>query len=414
MLVFPNYKKSVVNIISSVKRFYRIQTEVPTIQKLDSKLNRMYKNVVLIVLCGVGENMLRGCLKPGDFLIRQMTDTVTAVCPSYSAVCDPSCITGLCPNEHGRLGQNMFFKELCRTVELSSNLDPYSGQPVSVANAADFLLPYENIFGEIADSIIGGVQPFSIAMPGVKIAENKSFHKTADNPARMFELIKKISETDQNTFTYVQWNEPEETAAKYGCSSEEIRGVLRDINDTLEGLSKSLTDTVFIITSNHGMTDISSEIMLNLQYDLLECLVMPPTFGGRAVNFFVKYDRRSDFERLFARDLSVEFLLMPRSEVLRRELFGNGRTNPRIYDFLGDYIAFAIGSSSLKFRALNEKHRAPAKAAGGGITTDEMSLPLCVAETKQTAKWKRPFYENIAPRSFDAKADGGKLPERND
>ena len=190
--------------------------------------------------------------------------------------------------------------------------------------------------------------------------------------------------------------------------------MLRDINDTLEGLSKSLTDTVFIITSNHGMTDISSEIMLNLQYDLLECLVMPPTFGGRAVNFFVKYDRRSDFERLFARDLSVEFLLMPRSEVLRRELFGNGRTNPRIYDFLGDYIAFAIGSSSLKFRALNEKHRAPAKAAGGGITTDEMSLPLCVAETKQTAKWKRPFYENIAPRSFDAKADGGKLPERND
>ena len=69
----------------------------------------------------------------------------------------------------------MFFKEFCRTAELSSNLDPYAEQPVSVSNAADFILPYENIFGEIAGSIIGAVQPFSIAMPGVKIAENKSY-----------------------------------------------------------------------------------------------------------------------------------------------------------------------------------------------------------------------------------------------
>lgn len=414
MLVFPNYKKSVVNIVSSVKRFYRIQSSVPTIQKLDMQLNKMYKNIVLIVLCGVGENMLRGCLKPTDFLISQMTDTVTSVCPSYPAVCDISCVTGLCPNEHGRLGQNMFFKELCRTVELSTNLDPYSGQSVSVANAADFLLPYENFFGEIADSIIGGVQPFSIAMPGVKIAENKSYHKIADNPARMFELIKKISETDQNTFTYVQWNEPEEAASKYGCGSSEIKGVLRDINDTLEGLADTLTDTVFIITSNHGMTDISGEIMLNLRYELWDCLVIPPTFGGRAVNFFVKNDRRSDFERIFERELSGEFLLMSRAEILRRELFGNGRTNSRIYDFLGDYTAFAIGGSSIKFRALNEKHRIALKAAGGGITTDEMILPLCVAETKQTNKWKRPFYENITPRSFDERSDGGRRPERND
>ena len=185
MLVFPNYNKCPVNVTASVKKFYRLPVNVPTIEKLDTELNKMYKNVVLIVLCGAGENMLRDSLKPSDILIKKMTEQLTSVCPSYPAAAETSCISGLYPNEHCRLGQTMFFKEFCRTVELSSNLDPYAEQPVSSANAADFILPYENIFGDIAGSIIGAVQPFSIAMPKVKIAENKSYHKLAEDPKRM-------------------------------------------------------------------------------------------------------------------------------------------------------------------------------------------------------------------------------------
>ena len=69
MLIFPNYKKCIVNIIASIKKYYRIPTAVPTIQKLDNELNRMYKNVVLIVLCGVGENMMKVALKTSDSLV---------------------------------------------------------------------------------------------------------------------------------------------------------------------------------------------------------------------------------------------------------------------------------------------------------------------------------------------------------
>ena len=404
MLVFPNYNKCPVNVTASVKKFYRLPVNVPTIEKLDTELNKMYKNVVLIVLCGAGENMLRDSLKPSDILIKKMIEQLTSVCPSYPAAAETSCISGLYPNEHCRLGQTMFFKEFCRTVELSSNLDPYAEQPVSSANAADFILPYENIFGDIAGSIIGAVQPFSIAMPNVKIVENKSYHKVAEDPKRMFELIKKIAETDQNTFTYVQWNAPRDAAAKFGCKSDEVKKIIRDINDTVNGLSKSMTDTLIIVTSAYGMTDISSEIMLNLKYDLCDCLIMPPVFGGRAVDFYVRADCRTDFEKLFARDLSEDFHLMSRSELIRREIFGCGKTNKRLYDFVGDYVAFAMGDKSLAFRALNQKHKAPEKAGSGGITSDEMCLPLCIIPTKQTSRWKRPFTENIAPMSFDTGA----------
>lgn len=401
MLVFPNYKKSIVNAAASIKKYYRIPTNVPTIASLDSALDSIYKNVVFIVLCGVGENMLRDALGFRSMLVKKMTDQITSVCPACPANTDVSLLSGTYPNEHGRLGQTLFFKEFCRSVELSTNLDPYSGQSVSMTNAADFILPFENFFGDIADSIIGGVQPFSISAPGSKITENKSYHKTADNPKRMFELIKKIAETDQNTFTYVKWTAPRDAAAAYGCRSSEVKDILNDINDTIEGLSRSLTDTVFIVTSDHGMTDISSDIMLNLKYDLFDCLIMPPSFCKRAVNFFVKADRRSDFERIFISELGNDFLLMSRNDIIAKQLFGGGRTNPKVMDFLGDYIAFGIGDKAISFRALSEKHRPADKASYGGITTDEMCLPLTVITTKQTDKWKRPFYENIAPVSFD-------------
>ncbi|MCM1578858.1 MAG: alkaline phosphatase family protein [Ruminococcus sp.] len=405
MLVYPNYKKSVINVIASIRKFYRIGTNVPTLPELDKVLRRMYKNVVLIILGGAGENMLKDCLLPGDTVMENMSGYVTSVCPCCPAAAEVSCLTGLSPSQHGRLGQTMFFKELCRTVELSSNLDPYAGQPVAFANIADFVIPYENIFGEIADSIIGGVQPFSIAPKGVKIAENKSYHKIAESPTRMFDLIDKIADTDQNTFTFVLWDAPAKAAAKYGCKSDEVRRIVKDIADTVGGLSRTLTDTVFILTSSYGMTDITEEYMLNSYPAIGDCLVMPPTFGVRAVNFFVKYDRRSDFERLFTEEFSDDFILMSRSEILRKELLGTGRHTAKVYDFLGDYTAFAISDKSLRFRALNEKHRPADKAAFGGFTSDEMCMPLSVIATKQTSKWKRPFIENISPASGGAAAD---------
>ncbi|MGN0665091.1 MAG: alkaline phosphatase family protein [Huintestinicola sp.] len=400
MLVYPNSKRSIVNVISSIKRYYRIpagQFTPPSLSTLDNELNKLYKNIVLFVISGVGENMLRSVLKPSDILVRGMIDSVTSVCPSTAAASRLSCLTGEFPAEHGRLGQMMFFKEFCRTVELESNLDPYSGQPVAASNAADFVLPYENIFGSIADSIIGNVQPFTIAMPGVKITENKSFHKVADTPLRMFELIIKIALTDQNTFTYVEWGDVRNAAVKYGCGSEEVKEKLRDLNDTIAGLEKRMTDTLFIVTSDHGMTDVSEEILLNLNYDLCDCLIMPPTFSRRAVNFFVKSDRKTDFERIFAENYSGDFLLLSRSDILRKELFGTGKYNPKVYDFLGDYAAFGISDKSMRFRTLTEKHRSHDKAMCGGITSDEMAIPLSVIKTKQTAKWKTAFTENITP-----------------
>lgn len=397
MLAMPDYKHSIINVAASIKKYYRIPTNIPTIEKLDLALNRMYKNVVLILIGGMGENLLRDSLLPSDFLISAISDTITSICPSLPAVASVSSITGLSPNRHCRLGQTLFFKEFCRMIELETNLDPCCSQLVTAVNAADFVIPYKSYFDEIANSIIGNVQPFSISMKGTTIPENKSFHKTAESSEKMSELIAKICATDQNTFTYVQWNELRIAAAAHGSRSAEVRDILRNINNMLKELSKRLKDTLVIVASDHGVTDISEEISLNSNYALCDCLIMPPSFGSRAVNFFVKPDMKNEFERIFKESYREDFLLMSRSEILRKEILGTGKPDKKVYDFLGDFTAFAFSDKSMHFRTLSEKHKARAKAGSGGITTDEMILPLIILQTGRTLNGRYPFTQNITP-----------------
>ena len=58
MLVYPNYDKCLLNVISSIRRYYRTPIEYKTLPVLDKELDRGYKNVVLIVMDGMGASVV--------------------------------------------------------------------------------------------------------------------------------------------------------------------------------------------------------------------------------------------------------------------------------------------------------------------------------------------------------------------
>ena len=195
MLSYPDYTRCPVNIISSIRKYYREPNVYPTLPKLDAHLSKFYKNIVLIVLDGMGTDMMERNLSPISFLRRNFTENLTSVFPSTTAAAMTSYYTGLSPNEHGWLGWSLFFKEFCRTIDIFTNLDSYTKTPVASANAAEFVMPYETIYRDIANSIIGDVQPFTITNEKVTIAEKGNIHKTADTFERVCELIKMICQT---------------------------------------------------------------------------------------------------------------------------------------------------------------------------------------------------------------------------
>ena len=58
MLSYPDYTRCPVNVISSILKFYRINSSYPTLPLLDKELDKFYKNVVLVVLDGMGTAMM--------------------------------------------------------------------------------------------------------------------------------------------------------------------------------------------------------------------------------------------------------------------------------------------------------------------------------------------------------------------
>lgn len=389
MLSYPDYTRCPVNIISSIRKYYREPIVYPTLPRLDAHLTKFCKNIVLIVLGGMGTDMMERNLSPMSFLRRNFTENLTSVFPSTTAAAITSYYTGLSPNEHGWLGQSLFFKEFCRTVDIFTNLDSYTKTPVASANAAEFVMPYETIYRDIADSIIGDVQPFTIANEKVNIAEKGNIHKTADTFERVCELIKMICMTNQNTFTYVQWNSPDDIAHKDGVTGEKTAAALKSINKQLEVLCKDLTDTLVIVSADHGMKDITEEIKINYIPDIMECLVIPPFVESRAAACFVKNDRRTDFERAFHNHLGNDFILLSKNDILTKGILGGGRTHPKITDFIGDYMICAIADKSVRYLTLNTKPKPPHAANHGGLTEEEMTVPLIIIPTKQTKEYKQ-------------------------
>ncbi|MGN0675969.1 MAG: alkaline phosphatase family protein [Oscillospiraceae bacterium] len=389
MLSYPDYTRCPVNIISSIRKYYRAPIEYHTLPKLDAHLDKFYKNVVLIILDGMGTDMMERNLIASNFLRKHHMENLTSVFPSTTVSAMTSYYTGVSPNEHGWLGWSLFFKEFCRTIDVFTNLDTYTKLPITKASAAEFVMPYETIYQDIADSIIGDVQPFTIAQTGVNIAEKGNIHKTADKFERVCELIKMICATPQNTFTYVQWNSPDDTAHREGCYGEKTAEKLKFLSNQIEELCARLTDTLVIISADHGLINISEEIKINHIREISDCLVVPPFVESRAAACYVKYDRRTDFERACRSYLGNDFIVLSRNDVLAKGILGRGEPHPKTIDFIGDYMICAIADKNLRYQTLNEKPKQMNKANHGGLTDEEMIIPLIVIPTKQTKEYKQ-------------------------
>ena len=58
-IVLPNYEHCILNTITSILKYYNVETKHKSLESLDKLLEKKYKNVVFIVLDGMGEHILQ-------------------------------------------------------------------------------------------------------------------------------------------------------------------------------------------------------------------------------------------------------------------------------------------------------------------------------------------------------------------
>lgn len=190
------------------------------------------------------------------------------------------------------------------------------------------------------------------------------------------ELVKTYCNEPGQKYIYCYHDEPDNTMHHTGCYCEEAKQVISSIERRVERLVAELKDTLVIITADHGHMD-SKGVCIKDYPEIMDCLKRIPSIEPRALNLFVKEDRREEFEKEFIKEFGDKFLLLQKEKVLDMKLFGWGKEHKYFRDMLGDYLAVATGDLSV----YNSKEKAERYiGAHAGLTVDEMTIPLIIIE----------------------------------
>ena len=363
-IIYPDYNNCNLNLITSILKFYNVKTNHTSLQLIDEKLKKNYKNVVLIVLDGMGKHILDNISKNG-FLNKHNISTLTSVYPSTTTASLTSYYSGLSPYESGWIGWSQYFKEYGRAIDMFKHTESYKGDSVKDAKIDVFkeILNYETIFQKIEN-----------ASPDTKTYEIEPNYAEK----RSKRAIQMLCSTKDKKFVFAYYDNPDSLLHKYGTNSSEVKDMLLNAEKTIENTLSNLSDTLVIISADHGHKDID-KIYSFLDYpELFDMLIMPPSLEARITSLWVKENKKENFEKVFNKLFKNEFLLLPTEKALEMNLFGYGKKHKKLEDFLGNYISISISSSAFVIDNYLFSGKEKKRSTHCGLTKEEMQIPLIV------------------------------------
>lgn len=356
-LMKPDYSDTILNLIGGIKKNYGYPT---TYIDSHNVFDRKYKNCIVLLVDGMGLNVLEENLDEDCFLRKNLAFSEHAIYPSTTAASTTATITGLTPLESSWTGWSNWIRELDREIILFTGNNYFTDEPTGRVGT-DFI-PWKPFFHDMR--VKGYIINPDFSKPSVDINDVLN------------ESLSKLN-FPQPIVQYVYWPEPDATMHEKGTYSPEAKAILKDINDKIERYIAALPlDTLFIISADHGHTPtIPLEI-----YDcelINQYLKTRPSNDSRCIVFRVKDGMGDKFEAMFNSLFGEIYKLMPTREAIKQGYFGNpnGHIHTRISDFLGDYVAMATNQFYFNFAGPNKPFM---KSHHAGITRDEMEVPVII------------------------------------
>ena len=390
-LVFPDYKNSIVNLVSSILEIYNVKSDHPPLKQLDTENLKLKKNIVFLILDGFGLNLLNKFSTSTKFMNTNLISPITSVFPSTTSAAITSFVSGKTPWEHGSIGWTLYFKEFAKYIDYLPNWDSitHKTQDVKKYNVFDYV-GADNIFNRISD-VTPDVKQYYLTHEDLSESSNVIKNSgTAEiiaysNNKNLYEKLYQLISNDdpRRKLFYVYSSSPDKLEHQYGVYGDEVEAFIKETESELKLISSQLagTNTTILITADHGLIDIDNYYYVNEDEKLFDSMIMPAFPEPRFLSFFVKKHKMKQFEEEFKK-YEKQFLLLDRSEFFKYKLLGVGNMHPKIDDFVGDYVAIAISSSAMKsIYVQNGKWKKEFLAHHAGITEDEMLVPLIQIDT---------------------------------
>jgi len=385
MVERPRYDgDSIVNLMASIISADGGESLYPCLNDLDIEKLRSARNILLLVVDGLGYEFLCSC-SAGAFMRRHLKRSITSVFPPTTATAITTFLTGLAPQQHGLTGWFVYFRELGSVVRVL----PFTTRLGSIPLEAMGVRARE-LFGHVAvfDRLTRAA--FSVSPARIAYSEFNQSHggcakiKPYGTLEEFFLSIEDIvKRTEEQSFVYGYWAGLDHLAHLEGIGSEAARNHLRELDAGLERLLEGIkgTDSMLILTADHGFVDIASDKILNLadHPDLSDTLSLPLCGEPRAAYCYVWPGRTADFLSYVETEFSTYADCVPSEDLVAEGYFGPGVAHPRLLERVGQYTLLMRDEYAIQDDLPSEERFTPVGLHGGGSSA-ELYVPLIVAE----------------------------------
>ena len=378
-IVMPNYEHCILGTISSILKYYNVETKHKSSEKLDAILNeKKYKNVIFLILDGLGEHILNP-ISPNGYLKQHQIDLVTSVYPSTTTAALTTYYSGMPPYETGWIAWSQYFKEYGRALDMFSHNESYMREPLKkpLMDVFKTTMKYESVFEKI-EKASPDVKAYEIEP---EYAERRALRSIdADTLDELIMNINDLCQAPNRKFILAYCDNPDSTLHKYGTTSEEAKNFILDAENKIQEMCNNFDeDTLLIISADHGHKDIEKAYTLLDYPEIQECLIMPAYLESRVLTFWVKENMRETFVERFNSVFENEFWLMTREEFLDKYHFlGYGEKHPKIDDFIGHYMALSTSGGMIRLETFLAEGKPVKKSTHCVLSKEEMEVPVLV------------------------------------
>jgi hypothetical protein len=367
-MVFPNFKKSILNVSATLSEFLGVPTEHATLDVLKRELAKDYKNVVFLIFDAMGMHPLRTNLAPDDFLMRHIREELTSVFPSTTTNATRTLISAKSPAQHGWFAWSVYFDEINKAIDLFCDRNHYDHSQTVPADWVRNHLPYKPYYFENKSQY----EINTILPPFVNRCEPAQNNYFFDILYEQFHHLGEICKKPGKQFVYSYSPQPDKTMHDYGVASPEAKEMIKAINDAVEEFAMEHPDTLIVITADHGQMDVEEAILVWDDFELLNCLAVLPCGDPRAMFVRLKPGQEERFLKHMKTKYGDEVEVFKSKELIEKGVFGGvgGQTHR-----LGDYIVVATRRKYFRFCELDAEFI----GLHTGLTLEEMMVPLIIA-----------------------------------
>lgn len=361
-MIKVDYKNSLISVTNSILNYYGIKPFHSTQPLLDSYLTNKYNHIVVILIDGMGINILNEHLDDEALLKKHYKTTISSVFPPTTVAATNAFLSGKTPFETGFVGWTQYneLEDLTETVFLEEDTKTQLKTKFPLMTQ----LNYKNFLTLVKEKN-PEIHTEELYIKPIKGSTLETFEEEL-NRALMITLGEK-------SLTYLYYPLLDSLIHGYGTKNLKVKEHLENLNKLYEKFNKEIKEDTLVVTiADHGFTDIELINLFDYQ-DLLNTLKRDPSIEGRALTFFVKKGYKKAFKKLFKQYFKDDFLLITTKKALKNNLFGSGNENYLLKTFLGDYIAIAISN-----KAFNLKIDSKMVAHHGGGLKKEFEVPLII------------------------------------